>query len=258
MNKVKAGLMVSSLLALGLLAGCGTEGKMNGSTVQAKTNEGTEERKEEKELYLEGKGIYVGQIDNRSIEVKIDGTPTAFQLTDEALIQLESISEGDEVSFVYTDTKIEQKTIEKFNSQAGKIKLTKSVLEVNQELADLQGKLHVSKDPTVLKGVNPFDVFSLYMYVKAGQDFETLYYYHEIDENSLSVEQYKKENMQADAVAQNDAFMRKLDQVREFQVVKIDDHRVYIAFTLPNDEHTYEFQMIKSENIWRVMWTPFQ
>jgi Cu/Ag efflux protein CusF len=261
MSKLKAGLIISSALVIGLLSGCGTEGKTNGGTAQAKTNENlNEEILVDKNLYLEGNGTYVGQIDNRSIEITINGKPIAFKLTDEAFKQLESIKEGDEVSFVYTDSKIEQKTIEKFQLKDSKISMTKSVLEVDQTLVDLQAKLHDTKEQTVLKGMTPFEVFSLYMYVKAGQDFETLYYFHELDTNSMTVEQFKKENMNSDAIAQNDAFFRKLDQVREFEVVQTDENRVYIAFTLPNDDHTYEFKMVKSAttDIWQVMWMPFQ
>jgi hypothetical protein len=261
MRKLKAGLIISSALVIGLLSGCGTEGKTNGGTAQAKTKENlNEEVLVDKNLYLEGEGTYVGQIDNRSIEITVNGTPTAFQLTDEAAKQLESIKEGEEVSFVYTDSKMEQKTIEKFHLKDNKITLTKSVLEVDQALIDLLEKFHDTKDQGVLKDVSPFEVFSLYMYVKAGQNFETLYYFHELDANVMSVEQFKKENMLADAIAQNDTFFRKLDQVREFEVVQTDENRVYIAFTLPNDDHIYEFKLIKleAENIWHVMWMPFQ
>jgi Cu/Ag efflux protein CusF len=65
-------------------------------------------------LYTNGSGQYVGQMDPHTIEVNIDGNKTAFQLSDEAIKQLTSIKEGDQISFIYSEKESGQKTIERF------------------------------------------------------------------------------------------------------------------------------------------------
>ncbi|MGO4889075.1 BsuPI-related putative proteinase inhibitor [Anaerobacillus sp. MEB173] len=68
----------------------------------------------ENSIYYKGVGLYVGQADPHTIEVELDGIPTAFQLTEHAQEQLVELEEGSEITFIYTDTEIEQKTIERF------------------------------------------------------------------------------------------------------------------------------------------------
>jgi hypothetical protein len=67
----------------------------------------------EKSLFTKASGVFTGQIDPHSIEVEMMGEKVAFQLKDEAIQQLQSLNEGSEISFVYTENEI-QKTIEKF------------------------------------------------------------------------------------------------------------------------------------------------
>ncbi|WP_456276334.1 hypothetical protein [Bacillus sp. AK128] len=114
MKLTKKMVLFSSVcvMGVGLLTGCGIEDlKLAGNKVSAeevKSKDGIED------LNLEGKGVYNGELENGLVEITMDGSLTPFQLTDEAKKQLASINGGDEVSFIYTDTQIEHRTIEKF------------------------------------------------------------------------------------------------------------------------------------------------
>lgn len=59
-------------------------------------------------------GEYVGQIDPHTVELKVDGKATAYQLSDEAATQLASLKEGGQVSFMYKDNEDGQKVIQEF------------------------------------------------------------------------------------------------------------------------------------------------
>ncbi|RSK25671.1 hypothetical protein EJF36_01445 [Bacillus sp. HMF5848] len=65
-------------------------------------------------IYEIGTGIYNGQADPHTIEIQVDDSPQAFQLSDAAKEQLSEIEEADEIKFLYTKSDIEQMTIEKF------------------------------------------------------------------------------------------------------------------------------------------------
>ncbi|MFS0863783.1 BsuPI-related putative proteinase inhibitor [Fredinandcohnia sp. 179-A 10B2 NHS] len=211
-------------------------------------------------LYTEGSGVLVGQIDPHSVEIKMNGTASAFQLSDEAIQQLSSLEDGDTISFVYSKEGDVQ-TIKSFTLGNGseKISLTKSLLEVDQKLVDLHTSFRETRDINVLKSITPFEVFKLYMYTKAGEDYETLYHFHNKADAIVDVDTFKKENMTSEASKQKNDFMLKLDQVREFQVVKTDENRVLISFTLPNETTTLEFKLSKGENgVWQALWNPFQ
>jgi len=219
----------------------------------------------EKEFYQTEEGTLVGQIDNHSVEILIDGKPISFQLTDEAKQQIEQLNDGQQIAFEYTDTGIEQKTIERFLPLEAKtnnnetITLTKSVLEVEQKKSDLALKLLETKDNNLLKELSPFEVFQLYMYIKAGEDYQTLYHFHLADEETLSVEEFIAENTTDEAIEQNRSFMRMLNEVRHFEVVYTDTNRAYISFKLPSNDENVEFKLTKGKNnIWYVNWVPFQ
>lgn len=67
-----------------------------------------------KKSYSKGTGVLVGQMDPHTIEIDIEGKKVAFQLTEEAQKQLPSLTEGEQVSYLYTENDSGQKTIEKF------------------------------------------------------------------------------------------------------------------------------------------------
>jgi hypothetical protein len=68
--------------------------------------------------FLNGSGELSGQMDPHTVEIMVDGEPTAFQLSEDAQLQLPLLNEGETVSYLYTEKVIEgelkQKTIEKF------------------------------------------------------------------------------------------------------------------------------------------------
>ncbi|MHC0038266.1 BsuPI-related putative proteinase inhibitor [Pseudoneobacillus sp. C159] len=210
-------------------------------------------------IYNRVVGTLTGRIDLHSVEIMMDGVPKAFQLTDFAQEQLMTLEDGVEVEFIYTDTGIEQATIEKLIMAPTTVNLNKSILEVDSELAGVQERIRTTKSLEVMAGYQPLDVFSLYMYTRAGEDYETLYYFHNIDEDNLPVDKYVAENRTDDATAENRDFMKKLNEVREFQVNRIDSTRANINFKLPGSDEILEFKLIKGEdNIWRALWLPLQ
>ncbi|MFT4414268.1 BsuPI-related putative proteinase inhibitor [Fredinandcohnia humi] len=213
-----------------------------------------------KDMAVTGNGVFVGQIDPHTVEIIVDGTATAFQLSDEAIEQLKSIKDGESISFIYTNGN-DVKTINNFTleSSSEKIALTKSVLEVDQELVDLHTTFRETRDVSVLKDLKPFDIFQLYMWTKAGEDYETLYHFHNKADATVDMETYKKENMTGEASKEKNTLMINLDKVRDFEVVQTASDRVYVAFTMPNSSEKLEFKLAKGENgVWHAMWTPFQ
>jgi hypothetical protein len=210
-------------------------------------------------IYNQVVGTLTGRIDLHSVEVMIDGVPKAFQLTDFAQEQLMTVEDGIEIEFIYTDTGIEAATIEKFILAPTTVNLDKSVLEVDSELAGVQERIRETKDLEVMAGYQPLDVFRLYMYTKAGEDYETLYYFHNVDEDNLPVDKYVAENQTDEATTENRDFMKKLNEVREFQVTRVDATRANISFKLPESNELLEFKLTKGEdNIWRALWLPLQ
>jgi hypothetical protein len=67
----------------------------------------------EKSITSKGLGKLVGQMDPHTVEIIIDGTPSAFQLNKTAIQQLAAMEDGDLVTFVNQDNN-QQKTIDNF------------------------------------------------------------------------------------------------------------------------------------------------
>ncbi|MBT2737609.1 BsuPI-related putative proteinase inhibitor [Bacillus sp. ISL-7] len=67
-----------------------------------------------KNSFSKGTGVLVGQMDPHMIEIDIEGKKVAFQLTEDAIKQLSSIKEGEQVSFFYKENETGQKLIQKF------------------------------------------------------------------------------------------------------------------------------------------------
>jgi hypothetical protein len=210
-------------------------------------------------LYHNGNGTLTGRVDLNSVEMVLDGTPRVFQLTDFAKEQLQPIEDGADLRFIYTETGVEQPTIEKFILEPGKISLKGSVLELDNELVGVQDHIRQNKNVEAMAGFQPFDVFRLYMYTKAGEDYETLYYFHNIDEDNLPVAKYVNENRTEDATIQNRDFMEKLNEVRDFEVIMTEANRATVSFKLPGTNDPLEFKLMKGEdNTWRALWLPLQ
>ncbi|WP_042460615.1 BsuPI-related putative proteinase inhibitor [Neobacillus dielmonensis] len=64
--------------------------------------------------FAQGAGTLNGQMDPHTIEVDMNGTPTAFQMTEKAIQQLPNYRDGDLISFHYRENETGQKTILSF------------------------------------------------------------------------------------------------------------------------------------------------
>jgi hypothetical protein len=64
--------------------------------------------------FSKGTGVLAGQMDPHTIEIDMEGKKVAFQLTEDAIKQLSSLKEGDQVSFLYKENETGQKLIQKF------------------------------------------------------------------------------------------------------------------------------------------------
>lgn len=62
-------------------------------------------------------GVYIGQIDNNSIEVRIDGEPDAYRLTDQSRDRVTSLENGDKIQFDYYKNQHGQKVIVSFQKE---------------------------------------------------------------------------------------------------------------------------------------------
>ncbi len=106
------------LMAVSLIAGCavdneepqgengnnvneGNENEGNGN--EGNENEGNEnnETGEGEEQEISKTGVYMGQIDNSSIEIEVDGESMAFRLTEETRGVIEELNENDQVDVTY-------------------------------------------------------------------------------------------------------------------------------------------------------------
>jgi hypothetical protein len=67
-----------------------------------------------KNSFSKGTGVLAGQMDPHTIEIDMEGKKVAFQLTEDAIKQLSSLKEGDQVSFLYKENETGQKLIQKF------------------------------------------------------------------------------------------------------------------------------------------------
>ena len=100
-------LLAVFILLIGLMAGCGKkenkpaavpEGN-NPAAQSDRAGSGQESTAQEKS----GSGIYNGQIDNNSVEIRFSGEDKAFRLSEEVKASIEgnSLKSGDNISFKY-------------------------------------------------------------------------------------------------------------------------------------------------------------
>ncbi len=89
LNKNRGLALVFSLLAIAvfIISGCG-DGEMEAEVAEERT-------------VLEGRGIYIGQIDTQSVEIEMAGEPRYFALGDG--IDLSGIPDGSEVAITYIE-----------------------------------------------------------------------------------------------------------------------------------------------------------
>ena len=87
-----------------------------GESVEQPSEQETEEQQEPiEEVTKEATGIYIGQIDNNTVEINIDNNPAAFVIT-EVEDQMDSLKENEKVRLKYVENEYGQlilKSIEK-------------------------------------------------------------------------------------------------------------------------------------------------
>ncbi|WP_176483779.1 BsuPI-related putative proteinase inhibitor [Bacillus sp. FJAT-45066] len=195
--------------------------------------------------------------DGSLIEIAFGEEKLTYRLTDFAAEQLNELAPGP-VDFIYHE-RVDLQTIERFIPVEGLtyVKTEKSVLEVNDQLVKTLEKVKESKSSTPLEGLEPFEVFALYMYTQAGEDYETLYYFYPEGALNISVEQFVKEGKDVTNTENTQAFMKKLNEVRDFSVItKGEEGRV--IFKQDGDVSNLTFQMVKQNGIWHVHPMPLQ
>ncbi|KAA0549962.1 hypothetical protein FZW96_01020 [Bacillus sp. BGMRC 2118] len=139
------------------------------------------------------------------------------------------------------------------------VNLTSSPLEIDGNLLEIFNEFKQSHNQDVLADLEPFQIFQLYMYTQAGQDFKTLYHLYISNPDQVNVDTFVKESMNSTNVQNIDQFMSKFNEVREFTVVATEIDRAYVEFTLPGEQNELQFQLQKNENqIWQVLWMPLQ
>lgn len=80
--------------------------------------EKTDEPDHDEHAVISATGEYVGQADPHTIEVDMDGTPTAFQLAEGVDAQLEGLNEGDSISFEYVEHPVEGSEVPQMEIQS--------------------------------------------------------------------------------------------------------------------------------------------
>ncbi|WP_163103274.1 BsuPI-related putative proteinase inhibitor [Peribacillus alkalitolerans] len=208
-----------------------------------------------KSVYNRTKGTLISWNDKaNTVQVMLGKKPTSFQMTDSVKEQLLPIEKGQEMDFVYSDTKIELKTIERIIVAPKKVTLKHSVLEIDKELKAMFEHIKKNKNLTALEGYQPFEVFSTYMYSQAGEDYETLYSFYKPGNLDMKVEDFKKKYRSDENTALNRSFMKKLNSVREY-TVEVRENEVIVSFNLEKNENM-SFVMAKYNNTWYAVSMP--
>lgn len=172
---------------------------------------------------------------------------------------LTATEESASESRVLMDLTVQQSSHSGETSGSQPVQIGNSLVELNQQQLDLYEQFKADKDSSLLANVEPFDIFQLYMYAKATEDFETLYYFHNVDQDNLPVAKFVEESTTDTSLANNKSFINNLKEVREFNVVSTEENRLYVEFQLPNEAESLQFKMEKGEDqVWRALWLPFQ
>ncbi len=115
----------------------------------------------------QGKGTFVGLIDNHSAEIELDGTPTAFQLDETLGAMAQNLEQGTPVSIEYVERAVEgDATLKQLVLTKLELAPAKSTLELPAEKTlevELEG-MKETRTATLAKGEGyafyMFDIFS--------------------------------------------------------------------------------------------------
>ena len=209
-------------------------------------------------MYQRSQAEFV-KVDGSLIEIAFGEEKESYQLTDFAAEQASELTPGTPVDFIYHEGGADLQTIERFIPVEGLtyVTLEKSVLEVNDQIVKTLEKMKEAKSSAPLEGMEPFDVFAAYMYVNAGEDYELLYYFYPEGSVGIPVEQFVKEGRNDTNTENTRAFMRQLNEVRDFSVITNGENG-RVIFKLDGEAMSLHFQMVKQNGIWHVQPMPFQ
>ncbi|MCL7748311.1 hypothetical protein [Halalkalibacter alkaliphilus] len=138
-----------------------------------------------------------------------------------------------------------------------KITIDHSILELDQELLFVSSSFRDTFDQSFFNGLTPFQVFQLYMYTLAGEDYETLYYFYNSESMQISKEQFITEGRNDVNSAYTRDFMKKFNEVRKFDVWTKQDS-AGVQFVLEAEHEQFTFQLFREGNMWLVSPNPLQ
>ena len=234
-------------------------------TIEVFLNNGEKANEVKKQFTVSNESMYQRaqaefvKVDGSIVEIAFGEEKQTYQLTDFAREQVNELTPGMPVDFIYEGGGFDLQTIERFIPVEGLtyVKLDKSVLEVHDQSVKTLENMKGAKSSASLEGMEPFDVFALYMYTQAGEDYETMYYFYPEGALGISVEQFVKEGKDVTNTENTQAFMKKLNEVRDFSVI-VNGENGRVHFKLDGEENSLTFQLVKQNGVWHVQPMPFQ
>lgn len=136
---------------------------------------------------------------------------------------------------------------------------TYNSLLLTGELETIFNQYTESHDDSLLKGLEPFDVFKFYHHAKVKSDDYTLYsLFYKEEEHQLfpysNFEEYKADT--SDVKSENDS---KIITVNHFEVEYLSENEALINYKDPINQYPLSFRVVKnSEGVWKVSWMPIQ
>ncbi|MDT8859716.1 hypothetical protein N0O92_05675 [Alkalihalobacillus sp. MEB130] len=133
-----------------------------------------------------------------------------------------------------------------------------SLLEIDdEELLFLFDRFKQTREVEMLGNIEPFEMFQLYMYTQAGEDYETLYYFYPEGSLNVSKEQFIEEGRNEVTTQNNREFMKRFNEVREV-IIRTNDESAQIHFTLEEERRDFTFQLNRIGESWFVVPVPLQ
>lgn len=205
------------------------------------------------------------------IEMSDVGKSVQFKLMDEETVQAmythfndEEILEGyvvdiAKVEYMFSET---NSTITLYVDLRGSdIQSYETTIELNDQLNAIYENYNQSHNDQLLSGLEPFDVFRLYMHATANEDHQTAYalYIKDDDWHLPSEEEYFNDiNSDKQSSERSSNLYKDLQTVNKYIQMKDEDQEeAIILFTL---EHDLSFSLIKdkAKDIWKVPFLPMQ
>ncbi|GAE26569.1 hypothetical protein JCM9140_2651 [Halalkalibacter wakoensis JCM 9140] len=158
---------------------------------------------------------------------------------------------------------VQSKTVEPIESSSTAeefmttVILDRSILEVDDELLTRFNDFMRTYNKSFFEEVTPFEVFQLYMYTLAGEDYGTLYHFHPEESVLQSKDAFIKDGRNDVNLVQNRELMKRVNEVREV-MVHVEEGQARIQFRLEEPQETLTFQLVLEGKRWFVMPMPMQ